>query len=158
MGHFIPDSVKRVIKDSGKNLLSSVIQQTGNRKQQLASGGSRFRNMLMANVYPSFAPDVVTGHLVAQWVNTIAVSFIWIFLGSMYANTVVTTTGRSGDGVLAEEEEGEFGYEADEEELEEDEELGPGLQPWEMLIPSKEKVAFVLRELATAAENWHDEL
>lgn len=154
---FIPSSVQNIIKDSGKRLLRTVLANNlpqkkksgGQRRQQ--SLGASWRTIVSSNIYPNFAPQVVTGHLVAQWVNTVAITFAWIGVGSMYlANSV--STGRSGDGVLANEDDEEF-----EDDQEDEEEEGGDLL--EMLVPSRDKVAFVLRELATAAETWgHDEL
>lgn len=75
-----------------------------------------------------FATDHVTTHVIAQWVNVIAITGVWLALGAMFRNS--GTNGRS------------FEDEA----------------PWEQLLPNNGQVARALREFANVADRWHDEL
>ncbi len=99
---------------------------------QSASAGFRgatamMRTVFYGSVYPAFAPDHVTAHLVAQWVNIFAITAAWIALGGIYATSSASAaSGRSGE--LAQEEEGE---EEDEEEER---------QVWMDLLPDSEQV------------------
>ncbi len=131
----IPESIKSIIRDSGSRIIGKVMRNGGATSYK--SLGGRAANMLRTafygSVYPAFAPDHVTAHLVAQWVNVIAITFAWVALGGLYAST--GSTGRHGE--LASEED----------------------EVWQEFLPDSQQVAYVLREVAAAAEKWHhDEL
>ena len=137
----IPNSVKDMIKTSGKKIVRSFLEPE--RDDPSNSIAERWlRTTFLANIYPAFAPEHVTVHLVAQWVNVMAITFAWIFVGAMFSTTTAAQSGRqaSGTGLASE---------------------APAWteQPWSALVPDSSQVAFVLRELAGAADRWsHDEL
>ncbi len=97
---------------------------------QSASAGFRgatamMRTVFYGSVYPAFAPDHVTAHLVAQWVNIFAITAAWIALGGIYATSSASAaSGRSG----------ELAQEGEEEEEEEER------QVWMDLLPDSEQV------------------
>ena len=78
----IPKKVKKV----GRKVLRDVF---GSEADFMSRQG--FQRSFVA----AFAPEHVTGHLVAQWVNIFAISVAWIGLGAMYKTTLAT--GRSAE-------------------------------------------------------------
>ncbi len=140
----IPENIKRIVKDSGSRIINRVLHTTTKRQGFGSNGqlglGDKLRTMFYGSVYPAFAPEHVTAHLVAQWVNVLAITFAWLALGGMYS-TASIGGGRSFDN----------GYNDDDQD---DDEV------WQDLIPDSRQVADILREVASAADRWglHDEL
>ena len=92
---------------------------------------SLMRTVFYGSVYPAFAPDHVTAHLVAQWVNIVAITVAWIALGGIYStSSAAAASGRSGQ--LAQEE----GEDEEEEEEEEEEDR----QVWQDFLPDSQQV------------------
>ena len=144
----IPNTIKKIFKNSGKKLLGLVLPESGGLSSFLnRQGNNDLRTtQMLGDISPAFAPTHVTVHLVAQWINTLAISFAWVGIGTMFAQPSAVT-GRSMDGInnsSSDEEEGE----GRKEEL------------WESLMPDHETVAELFREIADTAANWnnHDEL
>lgn len=109
---------------SGLTRIWDAIGGNGNVMLSLGNFGSnllsRFSsgNELVGSLSPAFAPDHVTAHLVAQWVNVVAITFAWIGLGSLFA-TSSAVSGRNAKTEI-----------------------------WQELIPSNSEISDILKKIA----------
>lgn len=94
IGQKIPKSITNMIKKSGRKVLDSVLRQqspfrTKQANDDASSNQGMFRT-IMTSMSKAFSPDHVSLHIIANWVNVLAISVIWVGLGSMFASTVAT--------------------------------------------------------------------
>ena len=131
----IPRTVEKMVNDSKRKVLAKVYEST--QRQDGGSGQSGMWRTFVSTMTTNFSPQVVTGHLVANWLTVFATTIAWVAVGSMYNGSGLTLTeGRSGE--LRQEEEEPF---------------------WKSILPEKEDIASLLREVADVTEKWnHDEL
>lgn len=129
----IPRTVEKMVSDSKRKVLAKVYEST----QRQDGGSDGMWRTFVSTMTTNFSPQVVTGHLVANWLTVFATTIAWIAVGSMYNGSGLTLTeGRSGE--LKQEEEEPF---------------------WKSILPEKEDIALLLREVADVTERWnHDEL
>jgi len=155
----VPSKIKTVIEGGGKKIVKTVLQPVQkitnkvreNYKERVEkvnpesiekvsdSWFSPYRTYL-DGIAPIFEQQYVTHQLIATWINAIASSIVWVFLGHFFT----AASGRSfSTGTL-------------------DEGRSTSSQVFpdviEELVPDSETVAMVLRGMASAAERWHDEL
>lgn len=151
----VPSKIKTVIEGGGKKIVKTVLQPVqkiankiknrvdkGHETERVESWFSPYRTYL-DGIAPLFQSEYVTHQLVATWINAIASSVVWVFLGHFYT----AASGRSF---------GSFGFGSTDEGRSTSSQVFP--EAIEEFVPDSDTVAMVLREMAKAAEKWHDEL
>jgi len=152
----VPSKIKTVIEGGGKKIVKTVLQPVQkitdkiknrvdkghdmaneDRVESVESWFSPYRTYL-DGITPLFESQYVTHQLVATWINAIASSVVWVFLGHFF-------TSASGRSFSSNDEGRSSSSSVFPEVIEE-------------LVPDSDTVAMVLGYMATAAEKWHDEL